>query len=63
MKLPWVTRAERAERRAAAAEKQRDRVKDQWSEVRALTEPLNREGELNGWTATVKTIFGGGDRA
>lgn len=59
MKFPWTRRAEHAELRAEMAAQERAEVVQQWDDVRALTTPLNREGQLNGFTALALGIFRG----
>ena len=59
MKWPWVRRAEAAESEAAEAERRLEETHRQWPEVRAIAGETRYHRELNGWTATVKTIFSG----
>jgi hypothetical protein len=62
MRLPWTRRAQEREaearRHAERAEQQLRQVRAQWPKTwRTASE--TRDHRLDGWTETVKTIFGG----
>lgn len=59
MKLPWKRRAEQAHARRLAAEERLHDVQADWPKVDAETAIAHRERDLNGWTATVLTLFSG----
>lgn len=63
MRLPWSKRveerAEDARRRAEAAERELWKVRAQWPETLRIAGVTRGHRQANGWTETIKTIFGG----
>lgn len=59
MKWPWVRRAEDAEARVVDADEKLAEAQAKWPHVTRVTGEAMRHRELNGWTATVQTIFAG----
>lgn len=59
MRFPWQRRADRLEADTARARKRLYDVKSDWTRVRATVETTRRERELNGWTASVQSLFSG----
>lgn len=63
MTWPWNKHAdqriEAAERGAAQAEQKLRTIEAQWPRVHEVAGEARLHRELNGWTAAVKTIFGG----
>lgn len=63
MRFPWTSSATRREReavkRAEEAKRLLAQVEQQWPKARAVAGETRTHRELNGWTDTVKTIFGG----
>ena len=59
MKMPWTKRAEAAERAVEKADEQLADTRRQWADVLAVTGRAQQHRETNGWTDTVRTIFGG----
>lgn len=62
MRLPWTRRVEEREaearHRAEEAERRLRDVRAQWPQARRLASESHQH-RLDGWTETVKTIFGG----
>lgn len=59
MRFPWQQRADKAEADAVKAKKRLDDVKGDWSRVHETVDITRRERALNGWTATVESLFSG----
>jgi hypothetical protein len=59
MKFPWKRRADQALVERRSAEKHLEEVRADWSKVNAEVAVTRRERALNGWTATVMTLFSG----
>jgi hypothetical protein len=63
MKMPWTRRTQErtveAERRAAAARRDLQQVREQWPMAIETASESRHHRQLNGWTDTIKTIFGG----
>lgn len=59
MRWPWQERQERAEAKACEAEAKLRRAKVEHQAARKVAERSRQLQELNGWTSTVKMIFGG----
>lgn len=63
MRFPWTKqidkRAAEAELQADAAAEQLQRVREMWPRTLEAATEAHRQRQLNGWTETVKAIFGG----
>lgn len=63
MKLPWTKRADQraaqARHRAEAAERDLQKVREQWPETLRVAGVTHSHRQANGWTEAVKTLFGG----
>lgn len=59
MRWPWQERRERAEEKAREAEAKLRRSKVEHQIARKVADRSRQLQELNGWTSTVKMIFGG----
>jgi hypothetical protein len=59
MKFPWQRRAERAEADAEKAQERLSDVEADWRRVRDTVDTTREERDLNGWTATVESLFSG----
>lgn len=66
MRFPWHRRGDAAEAELeharAETEQAKKRLRDveaDWQRVRATVETTRRERELNGWTASVQSLFSG----
>jgi hypothetical protein len=59
MRFPWKRRADLAHVERVEAEHRLEEVQADWSKVNAEVAVTHRERELNGWTATVMTLFSG----
>ena len=58
MRFPWQHRADTEERHRLDAERRLDAVRSDWAPVGRQVAAIRRERELNGWTNTIRTIFG-----
>ena len=59
MKFPWNQRADRAHVDRLAAERRLKKVRGDWPKVHAEVAGIRRQREINGWTATITTLFSG----
>jgi hypothetical protein len=63
MRYPWKRRnRSHARDKRRVAEENLENIRARWPQVRAAVAPLRREREINGWTATIATIFGDAHR-
>jgi len=60
-KFPWTRRAEAEKAKRLEDEKRLAEVRADWEPVRRHRAAVRKEVELNDWTRTAKTIFGGGN--
>lgn len=58
-RLPWRKRARAYEHRAAVNHSKLRLVHDDWTPLATHLARIDREIELNDWTATAKRIFAG----
>jgi hypothetical protein len=58
-RLPWRRRARTYEQHATAARHNLHRVHQDWTPLARDLARIDREIELNDWTATAKRIFAG----
>lgn len=59
MKFPWDRRAQQAHTDRINAEERLDQARADWPQVNAEVAVTRHEREMNGWTATVETLFSG----
>jgi hypothetical protein len=59
MRFPWQRRADEAQADTTQAKDRLRDVRADWTRVRATVETTRRERELNGWTASVQSLFSG----
>jgi hypothetical protein len=59
MKFPWDRREQQARQDRMNAEERLDQARADWPQVNAEVAVTRHERELNGWTATVETLFSG----
>jgi hypothetical protein len=59
MKFPWNRRADRAHTDRVAAENRLKKVRGDWPKVHAEVADIRQQREINGWTATITTLFAG----
>jgi hypothetical protein len=59
MRFPWDRREQQARQERINAEERLDQARADWAQVNAEVAVTRHERELNGWTATVETLFAG----
>ena len=58
-KFPWVRRAEKLRSERLEAEAKREEVEKDWEPLLRSKRAIDREIELNDWTATAVVFFSG----
>ena len=59
MKFPWTHRAQQAHDDRINAEQRLQQARADWPQVNSEVAVTRHERELNGWTATVESLFSG----
>lgn len=59
MRMPWTRRADEAAKERKAAEQRLEQARKDWSRINREVAVTREEKQLNGWTATVTSIFSG----
>lgn len=61
MKWPWVKRADEEKKQRMLAEEKCAQVEKDWTDIRNHRKSIDKEIEMNDWTATAIAMFAGKD--